>query len=121
MNAFYFYKKLGFTHWTEYREISNAAVATTIALHTPMASMKVVLTNLVVSTPINGSIAFYFHKASNQLQNKVLEVRGTSASATIQPLIEAIECTAQDCVLQVRVNTGATDAWSITAEGFDIE
>lgn len=121
MSSFSHYKELGAVKWNEYRQISNADVATTIVLHTPQASMRTILTNVVIGAPIGGSIAFYFHKASNQKEAKVLELRGTSTTSSITPSILAIEGTAMDCPLQVRVNTGATDAWSVTAEGFDFE
>ena len=120
MSAFDYFKRLGYERWEFQRDISNATVADTITLRTPSSGKRVAVTNLVVASPINGSIAFYFQGAS-QLQRKILEVRGTSASTTIHPLIQSLECTAVDIPLLVRVNVGMTDGWSVTGEGFDVD
>lgn len=120
MSAFYYFKKFGYERWETQRDVSNAVVASTITLHTPTSGKRVAITNLVVSSPINGSMAFYFQSAA-QKERKILEVRGVATSATLHPLIECLESTAVDCPLLVRVNLGMTDGWSITAEGFDVD
>lgn len=121
MSAYKYFKELGHQRREPiFREISNAAVATTITLWTPTSGKRIAWTNGVIAAPIGGSISFYFQSA-NQLERKVLEVRGVATTSTIPLNIECIESTAVDCPLLVRVNTGATDAWSLTVEGFDID
>ena len=120
MSSFYYFKKLNHDNWQLHREISNAVVATTITLRTPVSGKRLSVTNLVVAAPINGSLAVYFQGA-NQLERKVLEVRGVATTSTINPVISNLECTAIDTPLLVRVNTGETNAWAVTVEGFELD
>ena len=120
MSSFYYFKTLNHDNWQVQRDISNAVVASTITLRTPVSGKRVTMSNVVISSPIGGSIAFYYQGA-NQLEKKILEIRGLATSATIVPAITNLECTAVDTPLLVRVSIGATDAWSLTAEGFELD
>ena len=119
MSSFYYFKQASESRREIYRLVSNAVVATTITLWTPLSGKRVALTNLVVTAPIGGSMALYFQSAQ-QLERQIIELRGTSATSTIIPAIDCLESTAIDCPLLLRVNIAPTDGWAITATGFDL-
>lgn len=120
MSSFEYYKSLGYSPVApKHRIISNATVADTITLWTPLsANMRIVLTNLAIASPVNGTIAFYF--GGDNDGQKIAEFKA-GTTVMIFPVISSWESTAKNAPLLVRVNTGATDAWSITAEGFEVD
>lgn len=119
MSAYYYFKKNQYQRLAPiYREISNAAVASTITLVTPIG--RIALTNLTIAANAAGTIAFYFAQSATQHQYKIAEFT-SGGSAFINPSIEAWECTAVATPVVIRVSTGLTNAWSVNAEGFDLD
>lgn len=118
MSAFQFYKTLGQQQVTpKNRTISNASTAANVVLWSPTTSTRIAVTNLHISCNTGGTIAFFFG-GNNQIKLAEFSV---ASSATISPVIGAWESTAQDAPLYANVSTGATNAWSVTAEGFELD
>lgn len=119
MSSYYFHKKMGHQELAPiHREISNAAVATTITLYTPTGRLAV--TNLsVTSDAANGTISLYWTQSANQNQHH-LATFANSGSATIFPCVTNWESTAIAAPLGCRVSTGVTNGWHVNVEGFEI-
>lgn len=119
MSAFKYFKEKGHIQLAPlYRLISNAVVANTITLYTPVN--RLALTNLSIQANAAGTIAFYFGQSANQNEYKLAEFT-SSGSAMIIPNIQCWESTAVAAPILIRVSTGLTNAWSVNAEGFELE
>ena len=119
MSAFEYFKSKGHRQLAPiYRSISNAVVASTITLVTPVG--RIALTNLSIQANTAGTIAFYFGQSANQHEYKLAEFT-SSGSAMIIPYIKAWESTAVAAPILVRVSVGPTNGWAVNAEGFDLD
>lgn len=117
MSAFLFYKTLGQQQVSpKHKDISTAATNTVI--WTPNTSMRIALTNIVVSSNLGGTIAFFFGGANNA--QKLAEF-GMLGSTVFAPAISCWESTAQDAPLYAVVSAGGTNGWKVTAEGFELD
>jgi len=121
MSAFYYFKKLGYQQMAPiYRQISNAAVATTVTLWTPSAGKRLAVTNVTIGGNAAGTMAFYFTQSANQHEYQIAEY-SISASSFIAPQITCWESTAVVAPLGVRFSTGLTNQWRVCVEGFELD
>ena len=118
MSAFQYYKSRGYSPVSpKYRSISNATSAN-IVVWTPTTSMRIAVTNVVISCNPGGTLAFFFGGANAAQKLGEFTV---GASSTVNPSISGWESTALDAPLYVTASTGGTNAWQITVEGFELD
>jgi hypothetical protein len=110
-----FYKSSGYAPVIKHRDISNPTANNVV--WTPLASMRIVICSLTVSSNLGGTIAFFF--GGNQ-QVKLAEL-SMGSSFTLAPEIEGWESTAIDAPLYAVASSGGTNGWKVTAEGFELE
>lgn len=118
MSAFQFYKTLGDRTPGKPQHQEILAGGSNITIWTPAASMRVVVTNLNISTNLGGTIRFFFGGAE---QYKLAEFF-MGGSSTLTPSISAWESTAKDAPLYAVVSASTSNAgWKISAEGFELD
>jgi len=120
MSAFTFFREHQYSPFTPvHRTISNASVAGTITLVSPITGGRIAITNVVVgAAAAAGSIAFYFGGKHNN--DTPIAIYNVAASTTVCPHIQCWETTATDSPLEVMVSTGLTNGWNVQVEGFDL-
>ena len=119
MSEFYYFKKLGYEPFSKHRRISNATVAGTAEIKAAKTGGRLAITNLVISNNVaDGSIAFYFGGKHNN--DTPIAMFAISGSSHVNPCIQCLESTAVDSPLEAMVSYGATDAWDILIEGFEL-
>lgn len=120
MSAYSYYKTKGFSPLPPLRrEISNAAVASTITFYTPTSGRRLAVTNLAImkAGALAGTIRFYF---GGDNDDQVLATYGLASSVTITPVISSWESTAVGAPLLIRVSIGETNGWEVSAEVFEL-
>ena len=120
MSAFSYYKSRGYTPLAPLRrEISNAAVASTITFYTPTSGRRLAITNLtiMIAGGLAGTIRFYF---GGDNDGQVIATYGLASSVSLSPVISSWESTAANAPLLIRVSTGETNGWEVSAEAFEL-
>lgn len=109
----HFYQRAGHTPVWKVAKFDGAG---TITIWTPTTSTKIVLTDIVASSINGGSVAFYW---GNLAGSKIVDFH-VGGSATVNPGIGAVECTAYDRTLVGNVSGGGTDGFKVTVFGFEL-
>lgn len=113
MSATQFYLESGYTPTAKTTLIHGLD---TISVWTPLTGKRVALTGLSISTNNAGTIAFYFDNGNNKFAEFLL-----GASATIVPIIEAIESTVVSGRIFAKVGgASGTDGWRVNLTGFEL-
>ena len=116
MSAFAYYKSIGYQQVSpKQQEIITAG--SKINIWSPTTSMRIAVTNLVVSSGPGGTIQLWFG-GNNQI--KLVELY-LGASTSFGPVISNWESTATDAPLFGVVSSAISGGWRITAEGFELE
>lgn len=110
-----FYLKSSRTPQWRFQSFGGAG---TLAIWSPTTSTKVVLTGLTMSSNLGGTFALYWSRSSGG--TKIAEFT-VGASATISPIIGAIEGTTYDATLWGNVSATGTDGFKVTAFGFELD
>ena len=109
-----FYLEKGFTPQTRYTEFD---ASTTLSIWTPTTSTRVVLTGLTIT---NNAAAGTFLITFGNLNGSRIAEYTVGASATLAPIIQAIECTMYDRSIFGRPSSSPTNGWRVTAFGFEL-
>ena len=114
MSANNFYINHGYTPQNRYTEFD---ASTTLSIWTPTTSTRIVLTGLIITN--NAAAGTFLITFGNLAGSKIAEFT-VGASATITPLIGAIECTMYDRSIFGRPSSSPTNGWRVTAQGFEL-
>lgn len=114
MSANDFYLSKGFTPVNQFTDFD---ASTTLSILTPTAGNRVVLTGLTVTNnAAAGTMLFVFDNTTAQ---KIMELT-VGASATVMPLIGAIESTTVGGRIFARPSSSPTNGWRVWAQGFEL-
>ena len=112
------YYAKGYTPVYKFIELRSA---TAKAVWTPTTSTRIVLTALsFTSTNPVGTIQFRFGNVGGSVLYEFY-VGSTAQIVSFSPNIDSIESLVYDRPLFAEVQSGATDGWRISAQGFEIE
>ena len=97
-----------------FRFLSISSVST-VAVWTPTTSTRIVLTDLVVSSNLGGTILF---SLGNLAGSRIFEFF-VGSSATISPMIGSIESTMYDRAIFASTSQSGSEGWKVTLMGFE--
>lgn len=105
--------------YTPRYKVTAFTAAGTLAIWTPTTSARVILTDLVISSNLGGTISIYTSFSSSSVGSRLFSFF-MGGSQTIAPVFSAIESTTIDGSLWANISSGgSTESFVITATGFE--